>query len=91
MHDDVVDHAWFIFNLHTKILSLSFHNTHQLSGLEPLVKMIKEIPTYLEGRCFTHGGKSPSTLVSCLVANAHPLLYNTPHPLPTPSAHIMLQ
>jgi hypothetical protein len=71
---------------------LYIYITHnQLSGLNPPMKMIKEIPTYLESECFSHGGKSPSTLVPCLVATAHLLLSNPPHPLPTPSAHIMLQ
>jgi hypothetical protein len=82
MHDDV-DHAWFIFNLHTKILSLYLHTHNQLFGPNPIVTMIKEIPTYLEGQCFT--------LVPCLVATAHPLLSNSPSSLTTPSAHIMLQ
>jgi hypothetical protein len=78
MHDDV-DHAWLTFNLHTKILSLYLQH-NQLFGPDPLVKIIKEIPTYLEGRCFTQGGEYSSTLVPCLVATAHPLLSNPPSP-----------
>jgi hypothetical protein len=65
------------------------HN--QLFGPDPPCKNDKGNPTYLEGRCFAHGGESRSILVPCLVATAHPSLSNPPHPLPTPSAHIMLQ
>ncbi len=51
----------------------------------------RKVPlTYLEGRCFAHGGESPSTLVPCLVATAPPFDSNPLHPFPTPSAHITL-
>ncbi len=50
----------------------------------------KEPVTYLEGRSFAHGGESPSTLVPCLVATAPPFNSNPPHPIPTPSARIIL-
>jgi hypothetical protein len=65
----------------TQKLYLYIYTTHhQLVGPEPLVKMIKGNPTYLEGQCFTHGGESPSTLVPCLAATAHPLLSIPPSP-----------
>ncbi len=52
------------------------HN--QLFGSDPPRENDKRNPTYLEGRCFTHGGESPSTLVHCLVATGHSLLSNPP-------------
>jgi hypothetical protein len=64
--------------------------THNQSSAEPLVKRRKEPHTYLEGQCFAHAGKSPSTLVPCLIATAPPFDSNPLHPFPTPSVHITL-
>jgi hypothetical protein len=75
------------------IFIFTYHTINYL-GLTPFSNKFprnKETPSFLEGRCLAHGGKSPSTLVPCLVATAHPLLSNPPHPFPTPSAHIMIQ
>jgi hypothetical protein len=47
---------------------------------QPLFARNKEIPSYLEDRGLAHGGASPSALVPYLVATAHPLLPNPPHP-----------
>ncbi len=91
MHDDGADHTWFIFNLHTKILSLYLHSMQSIIWAQPFFAGYKEIPSYLEGLCLTQGGKSPSTLVPCLIATTHPLLSNPPHPFPTPSADVILQ
>ncbi len=54
------------------------HN--QLLGPTPFCENDKGNPTYLEGRRSTHSGESPSTLVPCLLATAHPLLSNPPSP-----------
>ncbi len=48
MHDDV-DHILFIFNLHTKILSLYLQNTHTIIWAQPLALKVKG-KTHLLGR-----------------------------------------
>jgi hypothetical protein len=83
---DDVDHTFLTC---TQKLYLSLYlQPHIINylGLTPLVNG-KRNPTYLESRDFAHGGESPSTLIPCLVATAHPLLYNPPHPSHPSSPH----
>jgi hypothetical protein len=51
MHDDGADHAWFIFNLYTKILHIFIFTYHPINYLDltPFVARNKEMPSYLEG------------------------------------------
>jgi hypothetical protein len=64
-YDDAL-HAWFIFNLQTKIsfiftqctVDRYLHNVQQ-SLIEPLAEITKSL-TYLEGQCLAYGGESPS-------------------------------
>jgi hypothetical protein len=95
-HDDNALHAWFIFNLHTRILFIFaqctvnqyLHNIQTAVNQTPCKKIRN--PTYLEGQFLAYGGEFPSTLVPCLVATA-PAFDSCPfHPFPTPSAHITL-
>jgi hypothetical protein len=84
MHDGV-DHAWFIFNLHTKNSIVIFYTTTQIINniwAEPLVLLEK--PTYLEDRCLAHSGEFPSTQVPCLKPTALTLTFQPPPP-PTPA------
>ncbi len=58
------------------------HN--QLFGHKPSFEGKEKHPTYLEVQRLVHSGKSPSTLVPCLVSTTLLLLSNPPAPLPTP-------
>ncbi len=86
-HNDVDNahrNSIFIFTQHI----INYSGT---SGTNPHLKEKEKHPPYLEGRRLAHGGKSPSTLVPCLILTALPLLSNPPSPLPTPLAHTILQ
>jgi hypothetical protein len=85
MHDGV-DHTLFIFNLHTKILSLYLYDIQSvILGITTGTKRWKKKPSYLEDRRLVHGGESPSTLVPCLKPTALTLTFQSPltpsHPL----------
>ncbi len=84
MHHDSEDYAWFIFNLHTRILTLYINNMQSIIWVEHLFARIKAIPSYLEGWCLAHGGEFRSTLVPCLLATVHSLLSYPPHTFLTP-------
>jgi hypothetical protein len=58
---------------------------NQLFGLNPFLHKIKKSPLTWKANVL------PMVVVPCLVATAHSLLSNPPHPFPTPSAHVMLQ
>jgi hypothetical protein len=98
MHDDGALHAWFIFNLHTRISFvftqctvnryLHIYTMYRQLLSNPLQKITRN-PDLLRGPVLAHGGDFPSTLVPCLVATAHPLTLVPFTPFPLLSPHTL--
>jgi hypothetical protein len=90
MHNEDVLHAWFIFNLHTKISyvftrhgSWYLHNVTSNLSSKSRASMKNPRFTYLEGQFLVCGNVFPCTLVPSLVTTAPPLGFYHFHPFLT--------